>query len=496
MEPNPDTDLLTFGRNVALRPGGAAASVPGEDLRIAFVTLGCPKNQVDSEVMLGHLDRASLRTTGDLDEADVAVVNTCAFLESAIEESIDTILDVARRKTTGRLKKLVVAGCLTQRYGRDLLEELPEVDAVMGTGDIDRVVQVVRALTVPGRRPAEMPGDPDAEWPGDRPAGDQRGRVLSTTVRSPYLKISEGCSARCTFCIIPALRGPGRSRTLEDLRDEAEHLVAAGARELVLIAQDLTAYGADLYGAPALDRLLHALDGVHGLRWIRLMYANPFHWTDALLDAVSGLDKVVPYADMPIQHITDRMLKRMGRRTDRATIEALIGGLRRRVPDIALRTNVIAGFPGETDADHRELLGFLREARFDKLVAFPYSPEDGTAAVKLPDRVSPETTRERVDAVLHQQAAISLEVNRAQIGRTLEVLIEAPAAGGGPARGRSVREAPEVDGGVWVAGTGIRTGAFYPVRVTGADVYDLIGECAGTGESGPRGDAHELVVEG
>ena len=417
--------------------------------------------------MLGHLDRAGFKTTGSLEAADVAVVNTCAFLETAVQESIDTVLEVAKHKTHGRLQHLIVAGCLTERYREELLNELPEVDAVMRTSEVDRVVQVVRGLQIRGEPPRATASDPDL------PGGDMSGRVLSTSVVSPYVKISEGCSAKCTFCIIPQLRGPGRSRSIENILEEAERLGDQGARELVLIAQDLTAYGTDLYGAPSLGKLLRALNNVQTIRWIRLMYANPFYWTDELISAVAECERVIPYADMPIQHITDNMLKRMGRQTNAAYVRSLIHKLRDRVPGIALRTNVILGFPGETDHDVQELLEFLDEARFDKLVAFPYSAEQGTAAVNLRDHVDPEVIEDRVTRILTQQGEISLSVNRSQIGSRLEVLIE---EAGSPAVGRSTREAPEVDGCVRVAGTDLKVGEFYTVRITGADAYDLVGE--------------------
>jgi len=438
--------------------------------RIAFVTLGCPKNQVDSEVMLGRLDRAGYTTTADLAEADAAVVNTCAFLQSAVEESIDTILEVARMKTEGRLRKLVVAGCLTDRYREQLLAEIPEVDAVMGTREVGRVVEVVNGLLAPDKKGCTATADDvDAVY------GDPAVRVLAGGPVSPFLKISEGCDARCTFCIIPQLRGGQRSRSVANVVAEARALAAGGARELVLIAQDLTAYGIDRDGRPMLAALLRELDRVEGIRWIRLMYANPFHWTEELIDTVASAEKVVPYADMPIQHIADPMLKRMGRHTGKDTVVKLVATLRERVPGIALRTNVIVGFPGETDAQFTELLEFLEWARFDKLVAFPFSPEDTAAASRLPDPVPAEVTGERLNRLLAAQGLISLAVNRAQVGRTLEVLIEEPPGRGRPGRGRSVREAPEVDGCVRVAGTGLRPGAFYPVKITGADAYDLVG---------------------
>lgn len=440
--------------------------------RIAFITLGCPKNQVDSEVMLGRLDRAGFSTTADLAEADAAVVNTCAFLESAVQESIDTILDVASYKKRGKLKKLVVAGCLSDRYRDDLLRELPEIDAIMSTRDVGRVVEVVNGLLAPDRKAFTATADDvDAVY------GDPSARVLSTGPVSPYLKISEGCGAKCTFCIIPQLRGPQRSRSVENIVAEARVLAENGAKELVLIAQDLTAYGMDLHGAPALARLLRELEAVDGVRWIRLMYANPFYWTEDLIDALAIGTKVVPYADLPIQHIADPLLKRMGRHTDKATVVELVRTLRDRVPGIALRTNVILGFPGETEEQVKELLEFLDWGRFDKLVAFPFSPEDSAPAAKLPDHVPAGVVAERVKRVLSRQGTISLAVNREQVGRTLEVLIEKPGVGRHPARGRSVREAPEVDGCVRVAGTGLKPGEFYRVTITGADAYDLVGVC-------------------
>ena len=437
--------------------------------KIAFITLGCPKNQVDSEVMLSRLDEAGYRTALDPAEADAAVVNTCAFLESAVQESIETILDVARHKKTGRLRALVVAGCLSDRYRDTLMAELPEVDAVMGTREVGRVVEVVNGLLAPGKAFRSTADDVDLVY------GAGSRKVLATGPVSPYLKIAEGCDAACTFCIIPQLRGAQRSRRVENVVEEARVLAANGAREAVLVAQDLTAYGSDLYGKPSLARLLRALEEVEGLAWIRLMYANPFYWDEELIEAVAGSSKVVPYADMPIQHISDPILKRMGRRTGKAVITRLVETLRWRVPGIALRTNVIVGFPGETEAHFEELLGFLSWARFDKLVAFPFSPEDVAPAVRLPDPVPPETARERRDRVLALQGSVSLSVNREQVGRTLEVLIEDPGGDGSPARGRSAREAPEVDGCVRVAGTGMETGAFYPVMITGADAYDLVG---------------------
>ena len=471
-------DLRNSGR-LGPRVGAAPLSAPdrlsgpagGEDpLRVAFVTLGCPKNQVDSEVMLGRLHRAGFVTTPRVEEADVAVVNTCAFLEAAVAEGIETILDVARLKQVG-LKGLVVAGCMPQRYAGRLLQEIPEVDAIVGTGQVDQIVEVCRGVLESKGERHNFVGD------ASRSYVDPNVRVLSTPRHSPYLQISQGCSNTCTFCIIPALRGPGRSRTIDDVMAEARRLVGSGARELVIIGQDTTAWGLDTEGRLLLGELFHRLDELEGegLRWVRVMYTNPLFWDDGLVDAFAASRTACPYVDMPIQHSESRVLHRMGRGYTREHCQWLVRRLREAVPHVALRTSIIVGFPGETDDEFAAMLEFLEEARFDRLVAFPWFPEEGTAAHRLDGRVTDELQQKRVRRLLDRQTRISREKNRSLIGQTMDVLVDRPAAGDKPAVGRSHREAPEVDGVIRVTGTAAEAGAFVKVRITGANAYDLSG---------------------
>lgn len=438
--------------------------------RVAFVTLGCPKNQVDSEVMLGRLHRAGFVTTPHVEEADVAVVNTCAFLSAAVSEGIDTILGVAKLKAE-RLKGLVVAGCMPQRYSGELLQEIPEVDAIVGTGEVDQIVEVCRGVLAEKGVRHNFVGDANHSY------SDPSVRVLSTPRHSPYLQISQGCSNTCTFCIIPALRGPGRSRSLDEVMAEARQLVTAGARELVLIGQDTTAWGLDTEGRLLLGDLFRRLDELEGdgLRWVRVMYTNPLFWDEALIDAFAASRTACPYVDMPIQHSETGLLERMGRGYTREHCRWLVRRLREAVPPVALRTSIIVGFPGETDADFDACLEFLEEARFDRLVAFPYFPEEGTAAFRLDGRVPDDVQQARVQRLLDRQTRISREKNRALVGQTVDVLVDRPAAGDKPAVGRSHREAPEVDGVIRITGPVPGAGSFVQVRITGANAYDLSG---------------------
>lgn len=500
-------DPKTSGRLPARQHGAAAAvalaggAVPGAT-KVAFVTLGCPKNQVDSEVMLGHLHRAGFSTTPRLEDAEVAVVNTCAFLEAAVAEGIDTILGVAELKKAG-LKGLIVAGCMPQRYSGELLKEIPEIDAVIGTGEVDRIAEVARAVLESRGGDVSFVGDANASY------RDPSVRVLSTPRHSPYLQISQGCSNTCTFCIIPTLRGPGRSRRIEELLEEAGRLVRNGARELVTIGQDTTALGLDSDGRPLLGRLLRELDRFQddGLRWVRLMYTNPLFWDEELIDDFAASRTACPYVDMPVQHAADSVLRRMGRGYTGDHCRWLVRRLRERVPGIALRSTIIVGFPGETDAEFERALDFVAETRFDRLVAFPYFPEKGTAAYRLPRRVDDAVVQERLKRLLDLQKQISREKNRSLVGQTLTVLVEREASGSAAAQGRSHREAPEVDGiirltrstrprrAVGTNGTSgrggvespgrataepeARVGHFSEVRITGANAYDLVGELAG-----------------
>ena len=435
---------------------------------MAFVTLGCPKNQVDSEIMLGRLHGAGFQTTANLLEADVAVVNTCAFLSAAVSEGIDTILSVAELKKDN-LKGLVVTGCMPQRYSGQILKEIPEVDAIVGTGEVDQIVEVCRTVLESKNVHRSFVGD------ANRSYTDPSVRVLSTPRHSPYLQISQGCSNTCTFCIIPTLRGPGRSRPLEDVVNEARRLVGNGARELVVIGQDTTAYGLDTDGRPRLGELLGRLDELEGdgLRWVRLMYTNPLFWDEDLVDRFAAAKTACRYIDMPIQHSVTSLLHRMGRGYTREHVAWLVERLRSRVPDVALRTSIITGFPGETDADFEEMLEFLGLARFDRLVAFPYFPEEGTSAFRLPGRVPDDVQEVRTRTLLDLQARISREKNRALVGQTVDVLID--RRDGRSAEGRTWREAPEVDGTVRVTGSSAEPGEFVRVRITTANAFDLAG---------------------
>ncbi|MCC7140686.1 MAG: 30S ribosomal protein S12 methylthiotransferase RimO [Candidatus Eisenbacteria bacterium] len=439
---------------------------------ISVVTLGCPKNLADSESMLGQLHRAGFRAVADPSEAELIVVNTCAFLTASQQESIETILDVSRLRETGNLKKLVVAGCLAQRHGTSLLEELPEVDYLLGTGAIGSVVEIANGLLAGGlARGAELGGLDRAEF-------DWEPRVLSGHRHTAYLKISEGCNNTCTFCIIPTLRGKHRSRPIEDLVAEATRLAGFGVRELTIIAQDTTSYGLDLYGRFSLDRLLEALDAVPGIRWIRLLYTYPRYFTDELIDCFGRLEKLRLYVDMPIQHAADSVLRRMRRGLGWDGTEILLRKLKA-VPGMVLRTTVIAGFPGETEEEHRFLLDFLREFQFDHLGAFAYSTEEGTPAGEMDGQLPEELRWERRDAILAQQRTIALRHNRARIGQSLEVLIDSVDDSKAVALGRWSGQAIEIDGQVKLTipdgGPGVSAGDLVTVRIRGAGPYDLIG---------------------
>lgn len=451
-------------RPAATRAGGAPT--------LAFVSLGCPKNTVDSESMLGLMVADGFRTVGDPCEADIAVVNTCAFLSSAVRESRDTIARVAELKHTGRLRGLIVAGCLAQRAGETLLSEFPEVDAVLGTGQWREVVPAARHVLAGGARRAhtDYPGGAlDALIP----------RALSTPRHLAYLKISEGCDHRCTFCIIPRLRGDQRSRPVEDLVAEAERLARAGVRELNLIGQDTTGYGSDLPGRPTLVDLLAALDGVEGLSWIRVQYTYPRLWSDRLISVWADAKRVVPYVDMPLQHIAADLLRAMGRGMTAADTRALVRRIKSGIPGVAFRTNFIVGFPGETDEHFEELCRYVEEEPFDNVVVFAYEREPETPSHGMPAQVPVALRRRRRARLLVSQQRLSRERLARRIGERLTVMIDGPAredrAGGGPTQyaARTAGAAWEVDGGVVVEGEHLEPGTLVPVRVTGAAAYDL-----------------------
>jgi ribosomal protein S12 methylthiotransferase len=434
--------------------------------RVYMHTLGCPKNRVDSEVMLGTLAEAGFRLVQDAATAEVIVVNTCGFIESAKVESVDAIVELADLKKTGRAKKLVVAGCLVQRHAAELAKALPEVDHFVGTGayqDIARIVSDAQAkrLVVP---------DPDFVHSAASP------RVNSLPSHTAYLKIAEGCDNACAFCIIPKLRGPQRSRPVADVVAEAEALAAQGTIELSLVAQDLTAYGHDLPGRPRLHALLRALAKVDGIRWIRLHYAYPRYVPDALVATIAEEPKIVKYLDMPLQHSSDRLLRAMKRGRDSVFLRELLRRLRGGVPGIALRTSLIVGLPGETEADFEDLLAFVEEQRFERLGVFEYSAEEGTPAAEMARQVPDEVKRERRARIMEVQQGISRAHQQAAIGRRIEVLVEgASEETEHLLAGRHAQQAPEIDGLTYVNDGVAYPGELVTVEVTDASEYDLVG---------------------
>ncbi len=431
--------------------------------KVYLQSLGCPKNLVDSEHMLGLIARHGAEIVLDPESADIVVVNTCGFIDGAKKESIETILEMGRLKEGDPSKKLVVTGCLVQRYGKDLQDSLPEVDAFLGTGDFTRLPEVLRDTR---QADATAYGGaahllPDLATP----------RVRTGHFFSAYLKVSEGCDHKCAFCIIPKIRGKHESRPLRAVLAEAESLVADGVVELNLIAQDLTAYGRDRRDGTTLAQLLRELARIDGLRWIRLLYNYPRYVTDELLDTIAQEEKVCSYIDMPLQHISDRMLRAMRRERDGATIRRLLARIRERIPGVAIRSAFIVGFPGETQADFNELNGFLREAQLDRVGVFRYSCEEGTAAATLPRQIAETVKKQRHDALMRTQAVVAAEVNRRQVGKVASVLV----CGGddeGRLYGRLPTQAPEIDGVVYLEGDA-EPGTIVEAKVTEADAYDL-----------------------
>lgn len=439
---------------------------------IAFVTLGCPKNTVDSEHMLGVLVKDGFRTVADPGEADVAVINTCAFLQSAVRESKAAIAKLAELRRRKRLAGLIVTGCLAQRAGGSLLEEFPEVDAVLGTGQWREVVSAARHL-LGGER--KRPGERWRLVQRDDPGGALDAaspRALSTPRHIAYLKISEGCDHRCTFCIIPHLRGDQRSKPLDQVVREAAQLAAHGVRELNLIGQDTTAWGTDLPGRPQLADLLQALDQVEGLTWIRVQYTYPRLWSDRLIETWAAAKRVVPYVDMPLQHIAQDQLRAMARAMTERDTRALVRRIRAGIPGVAFRTNFIVGFPGETTEHFQALLRFIEEEPFENVVVFTYEREPETASYAMTPRVPLHVRRSRRAALLARQQVLSRERLARRIGEQVTVMIDGPA-GRGQWAARTSGSAWEVDGGVVVEGDGLVPGQLATVRVTGAAAYDL-----------------------
>lgn len=435
--------------------------------KVSLVSLGCPKNLVDSEGALGEIVQAGHQIVGDQSQADVIVVNTCGFIESAREESVEAILEALEYKETGPCKAVVVIGCLAQRLSEELASELPDVDAVLGVGHVGKVTEAIDQALGGQRIVDTCP--PPGEWI------EKADRVQSTPPWTAYIQVSDGCNNRCAYCAIPDIRGPYRSRPEPMIIDEARRLVERGVRELIIVGQDVTLYGADFDRQDCLPELLGKLNEIEDLRWIRLMYCYPSRITPALIDAVASLDKVVKYMDIPLQHGDDEVLRAMNRRGTSKDYLRVIDQLREKCPEIALRSSFIVGFPGETDRAFENLMRFAERIRFDRVGVFTYSREDGTPAASMKKPVGKKKAAERYDILMRLQQGISLEKNRSFVGKTLEVLVEGRTDEG--AVGRSYRDAPEIDGVVYLPGCDSEPGEFVSARIIEATEYDLVGAC-------------------
>lgn len=437
-------------------------------MKILFISLGCDKNLADSEEMLGLLTVGGHEITDDETQADAIVINTCCFIKDAKEESVETILEMAEYKKTGSCHALIVTGCMAQRYQKEIIEEVPEVDAVLGTTSYGDIVKALEEA-VAGNHFEEFR---DIDYLPD--TGSKR--VLTTGGHFGYLKIAEGCDKHCTYCIIPKLRGKFRSVPMERLIAQAEDMAEQGVKELILVAQETTVYGKDLYGKKSLHILLKKLCEIRGIRWIRILYCYPEEIYDELIETIRDEKKICHYLDIPIQHASDRILKRMGRRTSKQELIDIVGKLRKEIPDIVLRTTLITGFPGETEEDHEELKEFVDEMEFDRLGVFTYSPEENTPAAEMADQVPEEVKEERRDELMELQQEISYDRGQDRIGQELLVMIEGKVADESAYIGRTYGDAPKVDGYIFVqTGELLMTGDFAKVRVTGALEYDLIG---------------------
>lgn len=433
-------------------------------MKVLLISLGCDKNLVDSEVMLGLLNKAGHQLTNDETEADVVVVNTCAFISDAKEESINTIIEMGELKKTGKLKKLIVAGCLSQRYKDEIMKELPEIDVIIGATNYDKIVEAI------GTDEESIVDDINYT---PRPIAE---RIVTTNASMAYFKIAEGCNKLCTYCIIPHIRGRYRSMPMDSLIASAEKLASDGIKELVLVAQETTLYGVDLYGEKKLPELLTKLSEIEGIEWIRLLYCYPEEITDELIEVMATNPKICHYVDIPIQHSDNAILKRMGRRTSREDIVELVGRLRTAMPDIAIRTTLISGFPGETQELHDGLVDFVDECEFDRLGVFTYSPEEGTPAAEYEDQVDGELAVKWRDEIMELQQEISYEKNQQMIGSTQKVLIEGYLVDDDVYVGRTYRDAPGVDGIVFVSAPyELISGSFVDVKITEANEYDLTG---------------------
>ena len=440
-------------------------------MRLLFISLGCDKNLVDSEVMLALLNEKGYVMTDDETEADIIIINTCCFINDAKEESIQTILEMAEYKKAGSCKALIVTGCLAQRYKQEIVEEIPEVDAVLGTTTYEEIVKAVDEALA-GKHLLEF-HDVDA-----KPAGSHR-RLLTTGGHYAHLKIAEGCDKHCTYCIIPKVRGRYRSVSMEQLVAEAEDLAAQGVKELILVAQETTLYGVDLYGEKSLHRLLRELCKIRGIRWVRILYCYPEEIYEDLIRTIREEPKICHYLDLPIQHASDHVLRRMGRRTTKKDLTEIIGHLREEIPDIVLRTTLICGFPGETQKDHEELMQFVDEMEFDRLGVFTYSQEEDTPAALMEDQIPEEVKEERREELMELQQEIAFDKNESMAGRELLAMVEGKVADENAYVARTYMDAPGIDGYLFInTEETLVTGDFARVKVTGALEYDLIGEIA------------------
>ena len=477
-------------------PGRQVVGLGGEgDAKgtYAFVSLGCPKNLVDSEAMLGKLAAGGYALVPDPDGADFVVVNTCGFIGPSREESKGVVREMLDLKAAGRTGGVVVAGCLPGRVGAEQVRrDLPGVDHVMNVFGRDEIATVADRLTEARRGVSPVSEQRDVFRPAAIRALDDTARLRITPDHFAYLKISEGCDRTCTFCSIPMMRGRHVTKPIEQVVAEARELAADGVRELILVAQDTTYYGLDLYGEVRLAALLRALEEVDGLEWIRLMYLYPIHFTDELIDVIAGSGKVLPYLDMPLQHISDRVLKRMTRRTTRAKTEALVGKLRDRIPNLVLRTTMLVGFPGETEAEFDELVDFVTDWKFERLGAFPFSPEPGTPSMKLDGHLPPEVAQQRADALMAAQQPAAFAFADSLVGYELDVLIDSDE-GGGVYTGRTFADAPEIDGSVRLTipeevDAELEVGAFIPAELTARDGYDWLAAAALLDDDAPDDD--------
>lgn len=437
-------------------------------MKLLFISLGCDKNLVDSEMMMGLLHDRGYEFTDNEEEADIIVINTCGFINDAKEESINTILEMAKYKENN-LKALIVAGCLVERYKNEILQELPEIDAIVGTTAFDKICDVVDDVLA-DKKHNELESINKMCRPDVK-------RIITTGGYYSYLKIAEGCDKHCTYCSIPMIRGAYRSVPMDELVKEAEYLADNGVKELIIVAQEITVYGKDLYGEKKLPELLHRLCKIPGIQWIRLLYCYPEEITDELIETIRTEKKTCHYIDMPIQHASDKILKAMGRRTNNAELRNIISKLRKEIPDICLRTTLITGFPGETEEDHQILLDFIDEMEFDRLGVFTYSPEEDTKAASLDNQVDEEVKLCRKDEIMELQQEISMDKSERLVGKEIEVIIEGKASDEDVYVGRSYMDAPSVDGYVFInSEEELMSGDFAKVRIVKAMEYDLIGD--------------------